>query len=174
MNNKKSLLGLMLVLIFLTGCASEANDLSQWMASEQKKMRGKIAPLPEAKEYTPVAYSVTSNPFEIKEEVTLKDIENMKYAPDPNRRKEPLEFVPLETLLMTGFLIKGNKPVGIIKAPDGIFHYVELGNYMGVNHGQIKSITEGSITLEERVQSGETWVLQKNIIELADGTQKRK
>lgn len=174
MKNKINLLSLMLVSAFLTGCASEADDLSKWMATEQQKIKGKIEPLPAAKEYTPVSYSVKSNPFEIKEEVTLQDLENMKYAPDPNRRKEPLEFIPIETVKMTGFLIKENKPVGIIKTNDGIFHYVELGNYLGVNHGEIKQINEGAIVFEERIQNGDTWVLQENMIELDEGTQKRR
>ena len=42
----------------------------------------------------------------------------------------------------------------LIRAPDSTIHRVQVGNYMGMNHGQIIAISETYLTLKEIVPEG--------------------
>jgi type IV pilus assembly protein PilP len=74
-------------------------------------------------------------------------------SPDDNRRKEALEFFELAELQFVGTLEQGNV-WALVRAPDGVIHRVQTGNYMGRNHGRIMSVTENEMKLKEIVPEG--------------------
>ena len=47
---------LLAVLPFLAACSAEEEDLRAWMKQESRGLVGKIAPLPEIKQFPEVAY----------------------------------------------------------------------------------------------------------------------
>ncbi len=174
-NKKFALPAIILVSVFLGGCApSDFNDLNSWMSEQSKNVKGKIDPLPQAKTFTPRNFVAKQNPFEGKEPLLLTEMDNNKYAPDLNRRKEPLESYTLETLKMTGFLNSKDGPQAIIKSIDAKTHFVKLNNYMGKNFGKVTKINEGQMILEERVVDNTgIWTLREAIVYLEDGSKTR-
>jgi type IV pilus assembly protein PilP len=75
-------------------------------------------------------------------------------APDPLRRKEELEQYPLDSLRMLGTLQQGDSIWGLVISPDGTLHRVRVGNYMGLNNGQITRVSEEEIEITEIVSDG--------------------
>ena len=71
--------------------------------------------------------------------------------PDMDRRREPLESYPLESMQMVGILMQGRNTHALIKANNAL-HQVKVGNYMGQNFGVVTQITETEVTLRELVE----------------------
>lgn len=137
----------------LTACGGEEHqDLRQWMKESTKDFKGKIPPLPAIKSFPVVAYE----PGDLLDPYNAAKIEPERKAgggalkPDLDRRKEPLEAYPLESLKMVGALIKGKMVHALIQA-DKNLHQVKIGNYLGQNFGIITDITETEVKLKELV-----------------------
>lgn len=161
--------------ILLSGCFGESNsykDLDDWMAKTKKEQVGKIKPLPIAKEFTPVEFRNPVDPFQEKQTLTV--FKNDRFAPDMNRRKEPLEDYPLDALKMTGFVINNGVGNAMITTPDKRVHYVTKGNHMGQNFGEIIQLDEGKIKLEERVKEAQAnWAIKNTTVYLIEQDSKR-
>lgn len=170
---KKVAIFTLLGTVFLTGCASgEYNDINQWMKEQEKSLKGKIDPLPPAKTFTPIDFSASEDPFVKKATISVNQIDSNKYAPDPDRRKEPLESYTLNVLKMTGTLNRDKKFYAIIKTSDNVVHYVTLGNYLGSSYGKIIKLDENQIVLDERIQEADEWKQKETTIYLDDGDKK--
>jgi type IV pilus assembly protein PilP len=50
----------------------------------------------------------------------------------------------------------------LVRAPDGVIHRVQSGNYMGRNHGKITSISESQMQLKEIVPNGRGGFIDKD------------
>jgi type IV pilus assembly protein PilP len=88
--------------------------------------------------------------------------------PDLNRRREPLEAYPLETLRMVGTLVQGNRVHALVQA-DKTLHQVKVGSYVGQNFGVITGISDTEVTLRELIQdaSGD-WVERTSTLQLQE------
>jgi type IV pilus assembly protein PilP len=89
-------------------------------------------------------------------------------CPDLTRIPEELEGSPLDSLDMVGTMGQGTNYYGLVKDPTGIVHRVQVNNYMGQNYGQILSIAEDKIELEERVKDGSGCERRSQSISLDD------
>ncbi len=142
-----------LACLVLAACGGEEHqDLRQWMKEASKDFKGKIPPLPEIKSFPPVAYSAGDlpDPFNAAKIEPEKKPGGGALKPDFDRRKEPLEAYPLESLKMVGVLMKG-KMVHALVLADKNLHQVKIGNYMGQNFGIITDISETEVKLKELV-----------------------
>lgn len=144
---------IILACLGLVACAGEEHqDLRQWMKESTKDFKGRVPPLPEIKSFPAVAYEAG----ELLDPYNAAKIEPERKAgggglkPDLERRKEPLEAYPLESLRMVGTLIKGKMVHALVQA-DKNLHQVKIGNYMGQNFGIITDISETEIKLKELV-----------------------
>lgn len=152
-------------LLILSGCSSNGyNDLDEWMKTQEKSVSKKIPAIPEAKVFQPITFNAKDDPFKEKPMANLEALEKNKYAPDLNRRKEPLEKYSLDQLKIIGMLKKEGKIFAIIRSPDGKNNYVTNGNYIGGNYGQIVSINESQLKLEERVQDADEWKIKNTTL----------
>ena len=162
-------------LLLLTGCAGDPNqELKQWMDDQSKTMKGKVDPLPVVKPYVPFAY----NAFDLPDPFKPRKIEpargSSKLAPDLNRRKEPLEAYPIESLKMVGTLQQKDAMYALVRTNDKNVYQVRVGNYMGQNFGVITGISEGEIKLRELVQdSSGDWAERQSRLLLDDQEQKK-
>lgn len=161
----KKILTILSTIFVLSGCSSGGfSDIDEWMKTEQKSVPRKIAPIPEAKVFQPITFNSQDDPFKEKASTNLEVLEKNKFAPDVNRRKEPLEKYSLDQLKITGMILKDGKMYAIIKSPDGKNNYVTKGNYLGTNYGQIINIDESQLKLEERVQDADEWKIKNSVL----------
>ena len=162
----------------LAGCgASSHQDLVDWMAEQGKGVRGHLDPVPQIKPYEPFTY----NDFDLPDPFKPRKIEPMKtdaankLAPDLNRRKEPLEAYPLESLSMVGTLEKGRTLYALVKTPERDIYQVRQGNHMGQNYGVIVGITDTEIRLKELMQDGAgDWSERSSTLNLLQADQKQE
>jgi type IV pilus assembly protein PilP len=169
-------LGWGLAALALAGCASESHeDLRQWMGEQGKGARGNVEPLPQIRPYEPFAY----NAFDLPDPFRPRKVETVrptsKLQPDVNRRKEPLEAFPLETLQMVGTLQQGKNVQALVRTTEKDVYRVRLGNYMGQNYGVIVAISDGEIKLKELVQdSAGDWTERTSSLLLEEPEQKQE
>ena len=168
--------------IVLTGCASSGDEeLQVWMTEQRNAARPKVVPLEEPKRFTPQTYTQRGaiDPFDpqkltraLKKDSTQMSANAALIAPELNRRKEPLEAYPLDTMAMVGSLNKVGKPTALLKV-DQLLYQVQVGNYLGQNYGRITAITETAIQLREIVQDATgDWIERTASLELQEGAKK--
>jgi len=94
---------------------------------------------------------------------------NSAVAAELNRRKEPLEAFPLDSMSMVGSVTKKGVPFALLKV-DSLLYQVKVGEYLGQNFGKITKITETEVTLREIVQdaAGE-WIERPTTLQLQEG-----
>lgn len=147
---------LALVATLLTACGGEEfQDLRDFVKNSGADMRGKIPPPPEVKPYEPFAYNNEANlpdPFKPRKPDLRSGSRAGLNQPDLDRPKEALEEFPLENLKMVGYLYQNRVGYAVIRAPDGKLHRVKAGNYIGLNFGLIKEVTDTAVVIKEMVQ----------------------
>jgi len=151
-------LAAVLLLFTLAGCSSNdgMDDLREFVKNEHADRKPKIEPLPEIKPNETFVYTAA----ELTDPFAPRNLQAQAASagtgsgpkPDMNRRKEPLEDFPLDSLKMVGTLERGKRFWGIIQAPDGTVHKLEVGNHAGQNFGKVKKITEEKVELVELIQ----------------------
>jgi type IV pilus assembly protein PilP len=144
-----------LVSLSLAGCGGEEyQDLRDFVKNSGADMRGKIEPPPEVKPYEHFAYANDTNlpdPFKPRKPEKRAGGGGIN-QPDLDRPKEALEEFPLENLKMVGYLYRSRVGYAVIRATDGKLHRVKAGNYIGLNFGLIKEVTDTGIIIKEMVQ----------------------
>src|SRR5690348_6631181 len=165
-------------LALLAGCGGQSHqDLRDWMAEQGKGVRGKLDPLPQIKPYEPFAYNDFDlpDPFKPRKIEPVKSDTASKLAPDLNRRRQPLEAFPLESLSMVGTLEKGKTLYALVKTPERDIYQVRQGNHMGQNFGVVVGITDADIKLKELVQDGAgDWSEKSSTLNLLQADQKEQ
>jgi type IV pilus assembly protein PilP len=149
------LISFALVSLLLAGCGGEEyQDLRDFVKNSGADMRGKIEPPPEVKPYEHFAYANDTNlpdPFKPRKPEKRAGGGGIN-QPDLDRPKEALEEFPLENLKMVGYLYRSKVGYAVIRATDGKLHRVKAGNYIGLNFGLIKEVTDTGIIIKEMVQ----------------------
>lgn len=163
----------------LAACEGSGNEeITRWMTEQRAITKPQVQPLPEPKKYIPEAYDQESQvePFS-SQKLTLALKRESQQAgsaaaallqPELNRRKEPLEAYPLDSMVMVGSLMKQGQPVALIKV-DNLLYQVKPGNYLGQNYGKITKVGESEVVLRELVQdaAGE-WVERTATLQLQE------
>ena len=172
---KPRILAIALSCLALGACTSEQHsDLRQFVKDSDNLPRGRIPPLPEVKSYEPFPYAAydLTDPFKPRQIQPPKpeSVAGGLKAPDPNRRKEPLEAYPLENLKMVGTLQQKKDIYAVVRTPDNRLFRVKPGNFLGQNFGRITGISESAIKLKELVQdSGGEWKEEERSLLLQEG-----
>jgi type IV pilus assembly protein PilP len=160
----------------MTGCSNDDfSDLNQYISQVKARPKGPIQPLPEIKVIEPFVFKPEGlrdpfKPLELPEQDSGIDISKTNgIKPDPSRRKEELEAFPLDGLKMVGTVVMKSSLWGLIKASDGTIHRVQVGNYMGKNHGKIIRIVTDKIELMEIIPDKPgTWREQQTSLALTE------
>ena len=146
----------------LAACQQDMNDLRQFVETTKAKPPGRVEPIPPFIPYQNFEYTVQSlrDPFEKidlrRQEEAVGEINENATGPRPDmdRVREPLADFPLATLRFKGTITKNGEKWGLIFAPDNTIHRVQVGNYMGQNHGRIIELSDTEIKLTEIVPDG--------------------
>ena len=171
---RTGLLAISASLLVLAACSADQEELQQWMDQQRREVRPSIEPLSPPKKFDPQPYVMSDgvDPFSAQKlSVAIKQETRQQsslLASELNRRKEPLEAYPLDSMAMVGSLAKAGKPYALLKV-DNLLYQVKQGDYLGQNYGKITQITETDITLREIVQdaTGE-WIERNSTLQLQD------
>ncbi len=163
----------MLAAVLLTGCGGEEfQDLRDFVTSAGADMRGKVEPPPDIKPYEPFTYENTTSlpdPFKPRKQDVRSASRSGQNQPNMERPKEELEDYPLESLKMVGYLSQKNVSYAIIRSSEGKIYTVKPGNYIGLNFGQIVSVTETEVKIKEMVQdSAGDWSERESSLQLVE------
>lgn len=163
----------LLAALLLSACSSEEfADLQEFVNNSGADLRGKVPPAPEIKPYEPFPYDNSAglpDPFKARKP-DKKDARNGgQNQPDITRARQELEEFPLDSLKMVGSLRKGKVGNAIIRSSEGKIYRVKVGNYIGMNFGQITSITETEVIIKEMVQdSAGDWLERESSLQLVE------
>ncbi len=159
--------------LLLAGCGGEEfQDLRDFVKNAGADMRGKVQPPPEIKPYEPFTYDNDAglpDPFKPRK----PDLRSAAHAganqPNLNRPKEELEDFPLESLKMVGYLSRKGVGEALIRSAEGKIYRVKVGNYIGLNFGQVVSVTETEVKIKEMVQdSAGDWTERESSLLLVE------
>ncbi len=156
----------------LAGCGAELDELNQWMEQQKREVKPSVTPLAPPRKFDPQPYAAADavDPFSNQKlAVALKRDERAPsslLAAELNRRKEPLEAYPLDSMSMVGSIDKLGKPYALLRV-DGLLYQVKPGDYVGQNYGRILKISEIDMVLREVVQdaAGE-WIERNSTLQL--------
>lgn len=165
---------LLFAALLLAGCGDDGlDDLHEFVKNSGKGMRGKIEPPPEVKPYEPFTYDNSAglpDPFMPRQERRASEPGGGHagggHAPPPHPKQE-LENYALESLKMVGYVYIHGISYAIIQAPDHKVHHVVVGNYVGLNFGQITAVTETEVKIKEQVEDASgNWTTRYSTLEL--------
>jgi type IV pilus assembly protein PilP len=141
----------------LLGCSAETEELQGWMDQQRREVKPSVEPLVAPKNFDPSPYSGVSavDPFSAQKlTIALKQETrqpNSLLAAEVNRRKDPLEAYPLDSMAMVGSVNRVGRPFALLRV-DNLLYQVKVGDYLGQNYGKITQITETEVALREIVQ----------------------
>lgn len=158
----------------LVACSNDQDELRQWMEQQRREIKPSVTPLQPPKKFDPQPYNVGDavDPFSTQKlTVALKQEArqpNSLLAAELNRRKEPLEAYPLDSMSMVGSVNKQGQPFALLRV-DTLLYQVKVGDYLGQNYGRITRIGETEIALREIVQdaAGE-WIERPATLQLQE------
>ncbi|QKV54292.1 pilus assembly protein PilP [Comamonas antarctica] len=181
MQQRSLILALGLCTALLVGCSNpEHEELQQWMAQQRAQARPRITPIAEPKQFQPQTYTADGgvDPFDpgkltqaLRRDSAQQGARSGIIQSELNRRKEPLEAMPLDAMAMVGSLQKQGQPTALIKV-DQLLYQVRVGNYLGQNYGKVLRITENSVQLREIIQDVTGEWIERNTELVLQETQK--
>jgi type IV pilus assembly protein PilP len=167
---------LIIPLLFgLQGCGDGGvQEIQQWMDEIKGQTKVSITPLSPPKSFVPFIYGAKDviDPYNInKLTIAIAKAQassNNGLKPDLERRREPLESYPLDSLVMVGTLQRGGLNYALLQTDKTVFR-AKIGNYVGQNLGMITKITETEVDIKEIVQDAAgDWVERKAKLELQE------
>ena len=160
MNKTSSLVLGLVCLAALAGCTrgvtstpGEAPNLEKFVADERAGPADPLPPLPVMQQFETFEYAAQGMRDPFSDAWVMADGAN-QLRPDPDRRKEPLEAFPLDSLDMVGTLGGGAGMVALVMGPDKVTYRVRPGVYVGQSDGRVTSVREDGIELIELVPDG--------------------
>jgi type IV pilus assembly protein PilP len=175
MSSRTARLGCVAVVaIVLAGCGAEQQDLSEWMDQQKREVKPNVEPLSPPKKFNPQPYVALNGvePFsQQKLTVALKQEArqpNSLLASEINRRREPLESYPLDSMSMVGSVVRDGRQYALLRV-DKLLYQVKQGDYLGQNYGKTTRISETDVALREIVQdaAGE-WIERNSALQLQE------
>ena len=158
----------------LSACGGEQQELTQWMEQQRREVKPSVEPLTPPKKFTPQPYLALGGvePFSSQKlAVALRQEArqpNSLLSAEINRRKEPLEAYPLDSMSMVGSVTRAGRQFALLKV-DNLLYQVKSGDYLGQNYGKITRITETGVALREIVQdAGGEWIERDSALSLQE------
>ena len=102
------------------------------------------------------------DPFEslVKEKPLVKELSRLV---DTDRPRGPLERFDISTLKLVGILWGHLGRRALIRAPDNKGYFITVGNYMGQNGGQVITVADDHLMIEEKYKDTEGNIVGKTL-----------
>ena len=162
-----------LVMMMLSACADRSLiDLDDFMHEKRALPGGVVHPIPTFEAYEAFAYAAATlrSPFD--RPMNARQLAALsaptEVHPDERRTKEYLERFSLDTLAMVGTLQRDTANWCLIKDPEGRIHRIQLGSFLGRDHGRVTEMGDAFVAVTEIVSDGTEngWVERPRTIEL--------
>jgi type IV pilus assembly protein PilP len=152
-------------LLSLAACESSSDEsLSEWMATVRRTAHASPLSLPAPLAMTPSVYELAGqvDPFDASKISMLLDIsDHAGVRPDLKRSREPLESYPLDQFRMVGSLGRPGQSVALVEVGK-ILYQLRKGNHLGQDLGEVITIMDGSIEIEETIQEANgDWIKRR-------------
>lgn len=167
--------------LLLAACGQvQQEEIRQWMAEQRRAAVPAVESISEPRRFEPQRYAGASamSPFSPEKLFGVLRSENVTGAgstlirAELDRRKGPLESVPLDSMSMVGLMDRGGRRVALLQV-DKQLYPVGTGQYLGQNFGRVTQIGEHEIVLREVVQDAAgDWVERQVRLQLQE--EKRK
>ena len=165
----------------LQGCTGESHEsLTTWMQKERESIKPNVQPIPEPTKFEPYQYSSEDllEPFSQEKLASILKSgqattrQSALIEAELNRRQEPLEAFPLDTMSMVGTMQRKDGLVALLKVGT-LLYQVRQGQYLGQNYGRVIGISENELRLREIAQdaAGE-WIERPAALQLQEDTSK--
>lgn len=167
LNNRFRLSVLIALILGGTGCVwiEDTEDLHRFVSQEKQKKSVKVKPLPEFKPYHSFVYEGASLRSPFKPLVALIEViddgDNQSGSdngikPDQQRAKAYLEGFALDSLKMVGTIgVKHSSGMwALIRDGQGEVHRVSVGDFMGLDFGEVVAVKSGRLEILEIVSNG--------------------
>lgn len=168
-------------LLLVSGCGdSGMSDLDTYMQEVRLKPVSPIEPIPTFPQFDSFVYKAAGkrSPFEKPQALVEIEIDGDKVTggtivkPDDLRPKEYLEQFNISSITMVGTVTKDGVTWGLVDDGTSNIHRVQVGNYMGRNHGKIYHIDNGRIDMKEIVPNGaDQWVERPKTLQLRESAE---
>ena len=137
----------------VTSSPNDPSNLDKWVVEVKKRPPPALDPLPVMQQFETFEYAAQSlrDPFS---NAFSSQSNSAGPRPDPNRRKEPLEEFPLDSLDMVGTIGTGPGQIALVMAPDKVTYRVRPGMYLGQSDGRVTAVAANGITLVELIPDG--------------------
>lgn len=147
-----------MIAVLLAGCsAGHEDDLTTYVRDIKARKQAKIEPIPVVQHPAPFLYSEQGRldpflPFSAAPIIQIPQAGNAQ--PDLQRRKEPLEEFPLDSLVIAGVMEVRGERWAIIRTAEGMVHRVKRGNYLGQNSGRVVKVGDEKLEIVEVLSDG--------------------
>ncbi len=137
----------------ITSTPGEAPNLEKWVAEVKSRPAPPLEIIPLMQQFETFEYAAQNlrDPFS---DAFTADSGGSGPRPDSDRRRQPLELFPLDSLDMVGTLGGGARMVGLVMSPDKVTHRVRPGAYLGQSDGRVTGVYEDRIEIVELVPDG--------------------
>src|SRR5687768_3360918 len=115
------------MLALVAGCGGENEELQEWIEVQKREVKPSVQPLLPPKKFDPEPYAAGTavEPFsQQKLTVALKQEARQPsslLASELNRRKEPLEAYPLDSMTMVGSVAKQGQPYALLRVDNLLY-----------------------------------------------------
>jgi type IV pilus assembly protein PilP len=167
-------------LVAILGACGNGNEqeIAQWMEETKKHAKVVVPKISEPKKFSPFVYASTNDidPFNSNKLLVafakLKSVSASSIKPDLERRREPLEAFPLDTIKMVGALQKPGLNYALLQV-DKTVYQIKMGNYIGQNLGIVTNVTDTEVEVKETVQDAAgDWIYRPAKLQLQEGNKK--
>lgn len=174
---KKCLYAMVMTLALgLAACDNNGKqEVQQWMEKTKQEAKSFVHKLKEPKDFFPFTYDKKEeldpfSPSKLQSALAKMSPGNSHgIRPDLDRRKEPLEFIPLDAVKMVGTLNQGANHYALLEVDSKGIYQVKAGNYVGQNFGLITNVNGDSIEIKEiYLDSGGDWAERVQKLELQE------
>jgi len=147
---------MLVIKIFVYGCTQEVDpDIEQFVQWVKNQQQSQLEPLWDMTPIKPHPYQASHlrSPFETpdlraSEKPNSLELEENSDSVHP---REVLEFYPIDSLKMVGYIQKIGIFCALIRDAQGNIHSVQVGHYMGQHRGRIEKIDEHGLEMIEKV-----------------------
>ena len=147
------------LVVFLTACTHNTDDLVTFTTSVQNQTQVAIEPAPRFVTLPSYEYRSSSlrSPFILPNThgpIAIEVVQKNCLTPNFNRPKQRLENYGVDAIQFSGVLRSSSQQFALFTTNDGKVHKAQRGDYIGLFHGKITDISAQGIGVEQLIPDG--------------------